>query len=129
MSLGINREASEARTADLRRSAGRDAIALAELKAAERASARSLASRIRDIRQLLDSYRIRSRTVKEPKPANSGASCPSELLKRQGSVLRGPDELVNIVGPRLDDLGRLLVVATVAKRLHGLDRRPYTPEA
>src|SRR5215467_1373522 len=106
MSLGINREASEARTADLRRSAGRDAIALAELKAAERASARSLASRIRDMRQLFDRYWIRRRTAEEPKRANSGASSPSELLKRQGSVLRGSDELVNVVGPRLDDLGR-----------------------
>jgi len=59
MNPGLNREASEARMADLHRRAGRDAIALAVMKAARRESASTPASRIRAVRRLLHSLRIR----------------------------------------------------------------------
>ena len=61
MNPALNREASEARAADLRRRAGRDAIALAAMGAARRESANTLASIIRAVRPSLHSRRIRRR--------------------------------------------------------------------
>ena len=61
MNPALNREASEARIADLRRRAGRDAIILAAMKASSRESASPPASMIRAVRRSLHSRRIRRR--------------------------------------------------------------------
>jgi hypothetical protein len=53
MNPALNREASGARAAELRRRAGRDAIALADLKAASAASANLPASKIAGMLRLL----------------------------------------------------------------------------
>ena len=55
----LNREASEARAAELRRPAGRDAIALADLKAGNAASANLPASKIATMLRLLRPRSIR----------------------------------------------------------------------
>jgi len=59
MHPALNREASGARAADVRRRAGRDAIALADLRAANAASANPLASKIAALLRLLRPRRIR----------------------------------------------------------------------
>src|SRR6266568_2056969 len=61
MNPALNREASEAQAADLRRRAGRDAIALAAMRASGREPANTLASIIRAGRRALHSCRIRRR--------------------------------------------------------------------
>jgi propanediol dehydratase small subunit len=58
MNPALNREASEARAAELRRRAGRDAIALAGLRAATAASANPPASKIAAMLRLLRPRRI-----------------------------------------------------------------------
>jgi len=80
MSLGINREASEARTADMRRSAGRYAIPLAEIKAAKRPSPHTPASMILNLRLMLDQYRGRRKAARAI-VESEGAGSPSELLR------------------------------------------------
>jgi hypothetical protein len=59
MNPALNREASGARVADLRRRAGRDAIALAEMKAANAESASLPTSKIAAMLRLLQPRRIR----------------------------------------------------------------------
>ena len=59
MNLALNREASEARLAELRRRAGRDAIAIAEIRAASREPASLPASLIAAMLRLLQPRRIR----------------------------------------------------------------------
>jgi hypothetical protein len=59
MNPALNREASEARAADLRRRAGRDAIALADMRAANRKSAGLLAPMIAAMLRLRLPRRIR----------------------------------------------------------------------
>jgi hypothetical protein len=59
MNPALNREASEARAAELRRRAGRDAIALADLRAANAASVNRPASKIAAMIRLLRPRRIR----------------------------------------------------------------------
>jgi hypothetical protein len=59
MNPALNRESSEARLADLRRQAGRDAIALADIRAARRESASTMAPVIRAGRRSLQRRRIR----------------------------------------------------------------------
>ena len=58
MNTALNREASEARVADMRRRAGRDAIALAAIRAANRESASLRASMIAGMLRLLQPRRI-----------------------------------------------------------------------
>jgi hypothetical protein len=59
MNPALNREASEARQADLRRRAGRGAIALADMRAANRESMNLRASVIAAMLRLLQPRRIR----------------------------------------------------------------------
>lgn len=82
MNPALNREASEARVADLRRRAGRDAIALADVRAANRESASLLASMIAEVFRLLQSGRIR-RTLPRVIAADiDSVGTGSELLRR-----------------------------------------------
>lgn len=82
MNPALNREASEARVADLRRRAGRDAIALADVRAANRESASLLASMIAEMFRLLQSRRIR-RTLPRVIAADiDSVGTGSELLRR-----------------------------------------------
>ena len=55
----LNREASQARAAELRRQAGHDAIALADLRAGHAASANPPASKIATMMRLLRPHWIR----------------------------------------------------------------------
>ena len=59
MNPALNREASEARMADLRHRAGRDAITLADMRAANRKAASPPAPVITAMRRLLRPRRIR----------------------------------------------------------------------
>jgi phage terminase Nu1 subunit (DNA packaging protein) len=59
MNTALNREASEARVADMRRRAGRDAIVLAAIRAANLESASLRASMIAAMLRLLQPRRIR----------------------------------------------------------------------
>ena len=59
MNPALNREASQARFADLRRRAGQDAIALADIRAARRESARRPASMIAAMLRFLQRRGVR----------------------------------------------------------------------
>jgi hypothetical protein len=81
MNPALNREASEARMADLRRQAGRDAIALAEIRAAKRESRSTLAPMIRAIRRSLHRRQIRRRLPRVRAADADSVGSGSELLR------------------------------------------------
>ena len=84
MNPGLNREASEARMADLRRQAGRDAVAIAVIKAAKRESARTQDSMIRALRRSLRSHWIRRRQPVVIAADTDSASSGSEFRGHDG---------------------------------------------
>ena len=84
MNPGLNREASEARMADLRRQAGRDAVAIAVIKAAKRESARTPDSMIRALRRSLRSHWIRRRQPVVIAADTDSASSGSEIRGHNG---------------------------------------------
>jgi hypothetical protein len=81
MNPALNREASEARTADLRRLAGRDAIAVTAMRAGREESASPLASLTRKLRQSLHSRPI-GRPLPRVLAAGRVLSNRSELVHR-----------------------------------------------
>jgi len=73
MNAALNRAASEARMADLRRQAGRDAIALADIRAGSRQSSRLPAWMIAAILRLLQARRPTTAFVPRDAVDDAGA--------------------------------------------------------
>jgi len=90
MNPALNRVASEARAADMRRRAGRDAIVLATIRAAKRESASPRTSVIAAILRLLQPRRIRptlSRVVAaDIDSVRTGSGAAEEVTEASGGL-------------------------------------------